>query len=681
MKKIIFSFLSLMLAGQAWAQKTGLLDDNSGWIVEGFFASSYYELLDDEIIITTADCNNPWDTQFSTPSWQKIGKKGDRFKLTFDVLYEGEKSSAKFRIASGKTYPRNENFPQWDYSVNTQIVDTAGSTVIASQDWEINEGKWTTITYDYYIGELGADSIRLEIDHGYTPGIWHFKNFVLEIAGEVKYEYLSPSANSTYYSINGIKYKITDSTAVVIGNTLDDSVKSVTIPSSITIDSIKYNVTAIGNSAFSGCNNLDTVIISDSIKSIGKSAFKRCYNLLAITIPNSVTSIGDEAFFGCGKLDSITIPDSIVTIGKSTFYECSGLKSVTIPESATVIGEKAFFGCSSLDSITIPDSVKTIGDYAFADCFMLVSADIPGSVTSIGDYAFKNCFRSASSTVTIPNSVTSIGAGAFYQCSGLTAVVIPESVTSISNYAFNYCAGLTSVTIPNSVTNIGAGAFEGCTGLTSVVIPESVISIGKSAFAECGNLKSVVIPNSVTSIGNSAFESCNNLTSVTIPESVTSIGDDAFWGCANLTSITIPNSVTSIGSGVFDGCSSLTSITIPISVSSIGTGAFSGCGTLTIYCDASSKPSGWDYYWNPDNCPVVWTDETAINKSAANAVNIYAFGKTIVVENATNGIQVYDAMGRLVSKDVARNICTISINGTGVYLVKTGNEVKRVMIK
>ena len=159
------------------------------------------------------------------------------------------------------------------------------------------------------------------------------------------------------------------------------------------------------------------------------------------------------------------------------------------------------------------------------------------------------------------------------------------------------------------------------------------------------------------------------------------IGFEMFSGCSELTSITIPETVTSIGINAFLNCSSLTWIIIPISVSSIGTGAFSGCGTLTIYCDASSKPSGWDYYWNPDNCPVVWTDETAINKSAANAVNIYAFGKTIVVENATDGIQVYDAMGRLVCKDVARNVCTININGTGVYLVKTGNEVKRVMIK
>ena len=76
---------------------------------------------------------------------------------------------------------------------------------------------------------------------------------------------------------------------------------------------------------------------------------------------------------------------------------------------------------------------------------------------------------------------------------------------------------------------------------------------------------------------------------------------------------------------------------------------------------------------------------TAINESAACAVNIYAHGHTIVVENATDEIYVYDAMGRLVGRDVARNVhttgmATITVNGTGVYVVKTSNTVKRVVV-
>ena len=72
---------------------------------------------------------------------------------------------------------------------------------------------------------------------------------------------------------------------------------------------------------------------------------------------------------------------------------------------------------------------------------------------------------------------------------------------------------------------------------------------------------------------------------------------------------------------------------------------------------------------------------TGIEDGAATEPIIYAVGKTIVVENAADEILVYDAMGRLIGRDVARNVCTISINNSGVYVVKIGNVVKRVAVE
>ena len=71
---------------------------------------------------------------------------------------------------------------------------------------------------------------------------------------------------------------------------------------------------------------------------------------------------------------------------------------------------------------------------------------------------------------------------------------------------------------------------------------------------------------------------------------------------------------------------------------------------------------------------------TAVAESAASAVNIYATGNTIVVENATDEIFVYNVMGGLICKDVARNVNTITVSHTGVYIVKTGSIARRVMI-
>ncbi|MBR2375425.1 MAG: leucine-rich repeat domain-containing protein [Clostridia bacterium] len=96
------------------------------------------------------------------------------------------------------------------------------------------------------------------------------------------------------------------------------------------------------------------------------------------------------------------------------------------------------------------------------------------------------------------------------------------------------------------------------------------------------NIQTANIPTSIT-YKNNAY-------------SVTRIVDYAFSDCINLTSVVIGDGVTSIGEYAFSGCSSLTSVIIPDSVTSIGNNAFSG--GLTIYCEATSKPSGWDSNWD-----------------------------------------------------------------------------------
>ncbi len=41
-------------------------------------------------------------------------------------------------------------------------------------------------------------------------------------------------------------------------------------------------------------------------------------------------------------------------------------------------------------------------------------------------------------------------------------------------------------------------------------------------------------------------------------------------------------------------------------VTNIGDEAFNYCSNLTIYCEAASKPSGWNEDWNFSSCPVIW---------------------------------------------------------------------------
>ena len=297
-----------------------------------------------------------------------------------------------------------------------------------------------------------------------------------------------------------------------------------------------------------------TAVVPEGVKAIGEKAFSFCENLKSVVIPEGVTEIGERAFCECKKLESVVIPEGVTKIGDRAFGWCLGLKSVVIPEGVTKIGVGAFRNCGKLKNVVIPEGVTEIGGLAFDYCGKLKSIVIPEGVTKIRGGTFYHCKNLES--VVIPEGVTEIGKEAFSRC-GIKNVVIPKGVTKIGEWAFRECKKLESVVIPKGVRKIWERAFEDCENLKSVVIPEGVTKIGVGAFRNCGKLKNVVIPEGVTEIGEYAFDNCENLKSVVIPKSTRKIGKEAFENCSSLTSIQIMNPRTEIGERAFYGCRNL----------------------------------------------------------------------------------------------------------------------------
>ena len=97
------------------------------------------------------------------------------------------------------------------------------------------------------------------------------------------------------------------------------------------------------------------------ITSIGESAFSGCIGLTELTLPNSVTSIGNAAFSYCRGLTELTLPNSVTSIGESAFYLCSGLSKITsLAEIPPVCGSGVFDGVNKTNCELIVPIVSVI---------------------------------------------------------------------------------------------------------------------------------------------------------------------------------------------------------------------------------------------------------------------------------------------------------------------------------
>lgn len=451
------------------------------------------------------------------------------------------------------------------------------------------------------------------------------------------------------YSSGGNSYL--SSIGFMIGSDKKDLIKTVSIK----------EIRTIQNDAFADCKNLTSVTFypndNKPVWEISGDAFRNCVSLKSITIPAYVHKIENTVFSGCTNLESIVveegnstydsrdncnavietatntlkigfsstkIPNTVTTIGGGAF-EGTTLKSIVIPEGVTLIENEAFKDCKSLETVSLPNSLERIYPFAFRNS-NISSISIPAGVKYISEDVFDGCnnlstitvsngntkydsrdncnalietatntiLRGSSSTI-IPNTVTTIGARAF-EGTTLKRIVIPEGVTLIGDGAFCDCKSLETVSLPNSLERICSIAFSS-SKISSIYIPAGVKDISESAFFQCENLSTITVSNENTKYDsrdncNALIETATNTllqgsSSTVIPNSVTAIGGRAFQR-SNIAEMVIPNSVTAIEAYTFQG-SKIAKIVIPESVKKIGQLAFLDCNSLTtVVCKSKS---------------------------------------------------------------------------------------------
>ncbi len=105
----------------------------------------------------------------------------------------------------------------------------------------------------------------------------------------------------------------------------------------------------IGDYAFCGCKNLESIVLPEGIDYIGEGAFMHCAKVENIDIPNGVNAILPYTFLGMRNLDMLSFTKSVRELHLSAFLACENLKFIVFHGSEDdwkkikFIGDKEIF--------------------------------------------------------------------------------------------------------------------------------------------------------------------------------------------------------------------------------------------------------------------------------------------------------------------------------------------------
>ena len=504
---------------------------------------------------------------------------------------------------------------------------------------------------------------------------------------------------------------------------------------------IPDGVTSIGAYAFCGCFGLRSVSIPESVTRIGKYAFYQCpylektefasiENLCKMTFAgesaNPLTNnhpwpdIDNDLYVNGEKITDLVIPDGVSSIGDYTFFGCKlKSKSITIPNSVINIGNYAFYGCKGFISIVIPESVTNIGNCAFVSCPQLKMVVIGSNIVNINKNTFQDCnnLRNIVCTASEPPTLTEdlfptvdvvyvprISVDAYQKATiwkrkeikpfyNITATSADETAGTIMGDNFQLGDSFATISATPSVGYHFTHWSDGNTDAKRELNIANDTSITAYFAIDTFDIN--------VWVDNIIFGSVSGTARYTYGSEATIVATPSanyhFLGWSNgisdsLYTFIVDKSLTI--TAYFEG--DIRNIKLNaengIVTSNVSVYRYGEKATLT----ATAKDGYSFVKWsdgNTDNprtitvfedlslTAVFEADATFITQNTAIAVNIYTYDNKIVVENATEEIFVYNAMGALVGRGSAHNICTININTTGVYIVKTGATVKRVMVK
>lgn len=186
-------------------------------------------------------------------------------KLTLKI--EGAVNKSQQFSVTGSSY----SYSKYSLSFNMENDGEVRFWIDNSKEWDGN----TTISH-FAIDDWSlttSDGALLDLN---SPNVYKDGNF-------------------TYYLYNNGTAEL----AIVNNKALSGEVS---LPETISANSVQYILRSISPYAFSDCNSITSIILPKKLYTIGKNSFENCKSLNFVLFPTYLQSIGESAFKGCTNM-------------------------------------------------------------------------------------------------------------------------------------------------------------------------------------------------------------------------------------------------------------------------------------------------------------------------------------------------------------------------------------------
>lgn len=204
-----------------------------------------------------------------------------------------------------------------------------------------------------------------------------------------------------------------------------------------------------------GASWLDGVLVTDAPWREAAEQVRR------IQFQDGTTYIGSHAFRGLQNLEELILPDTVETVADSAFRDCAGLKTLVIPEKLDM-AEDAFLGCDSIEDLTIhaaQDARFLTGCLENLKSLSLIGEDYMYSYTASRPAPWSG---TGVKEVYIEYGVGKIGNYGFADCASMESLTLPKRLRYIGSYGFANCEGLKTLIFTGSAKpTVYSGAFSG----------------------------------------------------------------------------------------------------------------------------------------------------------------------------------------------------------------------------